>query len=145
MDIPKYNIVQAEWGPDCDRLLSVRRIVFVIEQQVPEEIEIDEFDPLSFHVLAIDATLQQPIGTARLLPDGRIGRVAVLKEWRKRGVGLALMNSILAKCRAEKRCEVTLNAQIRTIGFYEKLGFVSEGEEFEEAGILHRAMRLNLS
>ncbi len=144
MTIPDFDIIPAEWGPDCDRLLSVRRIVFVIEQQVPEEMEIDEFDPLCFHVLAIDTTRRQPIGTARLLPDGRIGRVAVLKEWRKRGVGLALMKSLIAQCRAEERKEVTLNAQIGTLEFYQKLGFVSEGKEFEEAGILHRTMRLRL-
>lgn len=140
----EFNIIPAEWELDRDRLLSVRRIVFVIEQEVPEEIEIDEFDPLSIHILAIDSALKQPIGTARLLPDGRIGRVAVLKEWRKRGVGIALMNSLIEKCRSENRKEITLNAQVETIGFYEKLGFVAMGDEFEEAGILHRSMRLTL-
>jgi len=116
----------------------------VIEQQVPEEIEVDEFDPESFHVLAIEITGREPIGTARLLPDGHIGRVAVLKKWRNCGVGFALVSALIEKARSEKFDELVLHAQTWTIGFYEKLGFVCEGAEFEEAGIPHRSMRLRL-
>ncbi len=145
MNIPHFEIISAEWESDSDRLLAVRRPVFVEEQGVPEEIEVDKFDPVSFHVLAIESSSRRPIGTARLLPDGRIGRVAVLKEWRKCGVGMALMNALLVKCKTDEYREVTLNAQVWTLGFYQNIGFVCEGDEFDEAGIPHRAMRLTLT
>ncbi len=140
----RFEITPAEWSLDHDQLLLVRRVVFVEEQKVPEEIEVDELDPVSFHILAIESTGGKPIGTARLLPDGHIGRVAVVKEWREQGLGLALMKFLIEKARDESRKELLLHAQTQTIGFYEKLGFVCVGEEFEEAGILHFMMRLEL-
>lgn len=140
----RFDIVPAEWSSDSDLLLSVRRVVFVEEQKVPEEIEVDEFDTVSFHVLAIESEGEKPIGTARLLPDGHIGRVAVLKGWRKNGVGMALMKALIDKAHSENRKELLLHAQTQTIGFYEKLGFVCVGDEFEEAGIPHFMMQLEL-
>ncbi len=145
MKNPRFEITPAEWASDCDKLLSVRRVVFVEEQNVPEEIEVDELDPVSFHILAIETGEEKPIGTARLLPDGHIGRVAVLKEWRNQGLGLALMKSLIEKARSENRRELMLHAQTQTVGFYEQLGFICIGEEFEEAGILHFRMRMALT
>ena len=103
------------------------------------EEERDEHDAASVHFLARDAS-GHPIGTARLLGSGRIGRVAVLRQWRGRGLGRALMAAVIAEA---SRCGMTrlhLHAQVQTIPFYESLGFVVCGEEFEEAGILHREM-----
>ncbi len=129
------------WETTSDDLLSVRQTVFVEEQGVPVGEERDEHDDASVHFLARDAS-GHPIGTARLLGSGRIGRVAVLREWRGRGLGRALMAAAIAEA---SRCGMTrlhLHAQVQTIPFYESLGFVVCGEEFEEAGILHREMAL---
>ena len=143
MQSVRYSIIETTWKKDQVRLLSVRRTVFVEEQNVPEEIEVDDFDPISIHVLAVDSTDQTPIGTARLLPDGRIGRVAVLKESRKAGVGMALMKELISIANRKGFAGLHLHAQTWTIGFYEKLGFTCEGAEFDEAGIAHRSMHFH--
>ena len=125
--------------PDADAILAVRRTVFVEEQAVPESLEIDGLDETCQHVLAFD-TSNRAIGTARLMPHGRIGRVAVLADWRKRGVGAALMRTLLAEADRRGFAEIELHAQTWTIGFYETLGFLCEGDEFLEAEIPHRRM-----
>ena len=86
-----FSTGEVTWDASQVELLEVRREVFVVEQGVPEEIEIDEHDPVSIHFLARDAA-GVPIGTARLLPEGRIGRMAVLALWRRSGVGRALLS-----------------------------------------------------
>ena len=137
----RFTVRLANWQDDQESLYAVRRTVFIIEQEVPEEIEVDDEDPHCVHVLALDEN-ETPIGTARLLPDGRIGRVAVLKPWRKQGVGAALMRELIAAA-TEHGLEASglrLHAQTWTIPFYEKLGFVIDGDEFDEAGIPHRPM-----
>lgn len=138
---PEYVVTPADWARHETELYAVRYRVFVIEQQVPVELERDEFDPLSLHVVARDAA-GRAIGTGRLLPDGHIGRLAVLAEWRGHGVGVALMDALLALARERGDAEVVLNAQTSAIAFYERLGFRTEGEDFMEAGIPHRVMRL---
>jgi predicted GNAT family N-acyltransferase len=137
----KFSILELDWAGGQERLLAVRTAVFVIEQQVPAEIEVDEYDPISEHVLAIDAE-GNPIGTARLLPEGKIGRVAVLKDWRQHGVGSLLMKTLIKRAQTRGDREIQLHAQCWTIPFYETLGFRPEGDEFLEAGISHRKMRL---
>lgn len=140
-----FSIISADWNSDRDRLLAVRYEVFVEEQKVPAEIEVDDLDPLSAHVLALDSA-DTPVGTARLVPGGRIGRVAVLKEWRGKGVGAALMNKLIAIAEEDPALdELMLHAQTWTVGFYESLGFVVEGEEFEEADIPHVTMKRKFS
>lgn len=136
-----FKIDLVPWESACDDLLSVRQIVFVDEQGVPEEEERDEHDASSIHFLARDSS-GHPIGTARLLDSGRIGRVAVLREWRGRGLGRALMNAVVAETRLRRMPRPHLHAQVQTISFYESIGFAVCGEEFEEAGILHREMEL---
>jgi predicted GNAT family N-acyltransferase len=140
-----FSIAQVPWESSRARLLEVRRKVFVIEQGVPEEIEIDEDDPLSLHFLAVDSA-GVPIGTARLLPDGRIGRMAVKAPWRRRGVGRALLSAAMDTARARGDRRLFLHAQVHSIPFYEALGFsVFCGDEFDEAGIPHREMECFLS
>lgn len=136
-----FTIAIVPWETTSEDLLSVRQIVFVNEQGVPAEEERDEHDASSIHFLARDAS-RDPIGTARLLDSGRIGRVAVLREWRGRGLGRALMHAVVAETRQRGMVRPHLHAQVQTISFYESLGFVVCGEEFEEAGILHREMEL---
>jgi predicted GNAT family N-acyltransferase len=139
-----FRVEPADWATDFDALRAVREQVFVIEQQVPEEEEVDAFDPRARHVIARDA-FDRPIGTGRLTPEHKIGRMAVLSEWRGRGVGEALLKALLDQARALSYPEVVLNSQTHAIAFYEKFGFTAFGDEFMECDIAHRAMRLELA
>ena len=134
-----FCIEQVTWDASQAELLEVRHEVFVIEQGVPEEIEIDEHDARSIHFLAHD-TAGLPIGTARLLPEGRIGRMAVLAPWRRSGVGRALLSAAMETARERGDSWLYLHAQVHSIPFYESLGFSACGDEFDEAGIPHREM-----
>jgi len=134
----KISIRAADWNVDRAALRAVREQVFVREQAVPLELEWDEFDPLCQHVVAEDAG--KAIGTGRLLPDGHIGRMAVLESWRRQGVGSALLEALLRLAHDRGIRRVRLSAQSRAVGFYQRHGFVAEGQEFIEAGIAHRAM-----
>ncbi len=136
-----YRIDAASWDADHDDLRAVREQVFVIEQAVPREDEIDALDPKSRHVLARDGA-GRAIGTGRLAPTQAIGRVAVLAEWRGRGVGVAIMRVLVEQARALGYTWVDLHAQVQAIAFYAALGFVAEGERFMECGIEHQTMRL---
>ena len=113
------------------------------EQGVPEALEWDEWDAAARHFLAEDAQ-GHPIGTARLLPDGHIGRMAVLEFWRRRGIGTAMMHHVLAAARETGFGRVELAAQTHALKFYARFGFVAHGDEFMDAGIPHRTMRLEL-
>ena len=128
-----------DWASEEKKLRAVRVAVFVVEQNIPEELEWDEFDALSVHALAQDRD-GVPIGCGRLLPDGHIGRVAVLSDWRGQGVGAALLVRLidLAKARGDER--VLLNAQTQAMPFYARYGFAPTGDEFFEAGIAHWKM-----
>jgi len=122
----------------------LRFAIFVGEQNVPPGIELDEMDDKSLHALAFDDA-GKAIGTGRLLPDGRIGRMAVVKEWRRRGVGADLLDALVAEARRRGLREVKLSAQLQAAEFYRARGFVAEGKVYEEAGILHQAMRRSLA
>ena len=141
MTPPPFTVRLADFSEDEDAaaILGVRREVFIDEQQVPESLEIDGLDGECVHALAFDAE-ERPIGTARLMPHGRIGRVAVLAPWRKRGIGAAVMRVLLNEADRRGFEEIELHAQSWTIGFYESLGFEIAGEEFLEAEIPHRRM-----
>lgn len=130
-----------DWQAMRERAVPVRYAVFVEEQRVPPEIELDEFDPLSLHALAVDGQ-GRVVGTGRLLPDGHIGRMAVLREARGSGVGSALLQSLMRAARARGDREIALSAQTHAIPFYERFGFSAEGGEYDDAGIPHRRMRL---
>lgn len=138
-----YTIRAADWDDDRLALKHVRRVVFMQEQGVPEELEWDEWDSVSRHFLAEDAQ-GHPIGTARLLPDGHVGRMAVLPFWRRRGVGRALLHHVLTTARDTGFSAVELAAQTHALKFYERFGFVAFGDEFLDAGIPHRNMRRTL-
>lgn len=138
-----FRVEPADYTIDFKDLRSIREPVFVIEQNVPLEEEWDELDPHCQHLIARDAS-HRPIGTGRLTPEHKIGRMAVLAEWRGKGVGEALLLALIEKARTMGLHEVTLNAQVSALGFYEKFGFSSYGDRFNEAGIEHQAMRLAL-
>lgn len=143
MTKPLFTIRVADWDDDRLALTHIRRVVFMQEQGVPEALEWDEWDAVSRHFLAEDVQ-GHPIGTARLLPDGHIGRMAVLQFWRRRGVGTALLRQVLAAARNAGFATVELAAQTHALKFYERFGFAPFGDEFMDAGIPHRHMRLAL-
>ncbi len=135
------SIVLIEIESDMLAALEIRKIVFIDEQNVPKDIEVDEFEDNCSHILArLDGI---PVGTARWrrTDDGvKLERFAVLKNYRGKGIGEALVESVLSYVRPESA--VYLHAQVDVIGFYEKLGFSSEGKKFLEADIVHQKMVL---
>ncbi len=139
----EFRVEPADYRTDFQDLRRVREPVFVVEQQVPIELEWDALDPFCQHVIARD-NANHPIGTGRLTPQRKIGRMAVLAEWRGRGVGEAMLVALIDAARAQRWPEIELNAQIDAVGFYARYGFLPFGDEFEEAGIRHQAMRLQL-
>ena len=130
------------WEDACARAAPIRFAVFVEEQGVPREIELDEMDRDSVHALALED--EEPVGTARLLPDGHIGRMAVLKAWRGRGIGGRLLARLIDEARRRGHRQVVLSAQVHAVEFYRAHGFREEGEEYMEAGIPHRDMKRSL-
>lgn len=134
-----FKLTHYSWQGNNEVLTAVRRIVFIKEQHVPEALELDESDSICHHVLVTDAD-NKPVGTGRIGPDGRIGRMAVLKEYRGQGVGSALLAALLDYARQEQYAGVYLHAQLDAIPFYEKHGFMANGETFMDAGIPHRTM-----
>lgn len=135
-----FRIEPADYATDLADLRAVRETVFILEQKVPEEEEWDQLDPRSHHVLARDPS-GKPIGTGRLTPEHKIGRMAVLAEWRGKGVGDALLVALMDRARGLGWTEVKLNAQVQALPFYARHGFEPVGERFMEAGIEHQAMR----
>jgi predicted GNAT family N-acyltransferase len=117
---------------------AIRLAVFVEEQGVPREIEMDELDAQCLHALAFEDGAA--VGTGRLLPDGHIGRMAILKAWRGRGIGSAILHSLIEAARRRGDRGVMLSAQVHAVAFYRAHGFQPEGDVYEEAGIPHQAM-----
>lgn len=138
-----FTIRETDWSRDAARLGAIRRAVFIDEQGVPEALEWDEYDAVSTHWLAL-AGDGSPIGCARLLPDGHLGRMAVLPAWRGRGIGRALLDAVLHAARMRGERWLRLSAQTHAAGFYACAGFVVDGPVYEEAGILHVAMQKTL-
>lgn len=130
------------WQRDSDILSEIRRRVFIEEQNVPEDLEWDAADRDAQHWLAFDNN--EPVGTARMLRNGHIGRMAVLIRARNRGIGSQILRTILETAAQQQLREVYLHAQIHALPFYERLGFIAEGPEFLDANIPHRTMRLIL-
>lgn len=141
-----FDVRLVTWEAAQPALVAVRRAVFVEEQGVPEALEWDGEDETALHGLAT-TTEGEPIGTARLIAQGplaQIGRMAVLKPWRGRGVGTALLERMLKEAQARGHRGVFLNAQTTALPFYERFGFQREGDEFLDAGIPHYRMTRRL-
>jgi predicted GNAT family N-acyltransferase len=144
VDIVEFAVGQGDWPALAALATPVREAVFIQEQRVPPEMEWDTFDAASLHVVA-RAPDAHPIGTGRLLPDGHIGRMAVLSAWRNKGVGRALIESLIDAACERKMPHLILHAQTSAAGFYERFGFVREGAEFMEANIPHIRMSCPLT
>ncbi|MCC7596030.1 GNAT family N-acetyltransferase [Janthinobacterium sp. FW305-129] len=137
----KHTIRLGDWATLGQDATAIRFEVFVDEQKVPAEIELDDMDAVCLHAVAYDDA-GNAIGTGRLLPDGHIGRMAVRQPGRGTGVGGAILTLLMDKARERGDAAVVLNAQTVAAPFYARHGFVQQGEQFEEAGIAHVEMRL---
>ena len=136
---PAFTVRRADWRADEAAIAHVRRAVFIDEQAVPEALEWEALDPECAWFVACSKA-GEIVGSARLTPDARIGRMAVLAPWRRRGVGAALLASALAAAHRQGFSRVRLSAQIHALPFYARYGFQPEGEGYQDAGIPHIAM-----
>ena len=138
------EILLLSWEHASSDAFFIRKTVFVEEQQVPEELELDDDDPRAIHVLA--KLNSQPIGTARLveLENGhaQIGRMAVLETYRDQGIGQQILKKLLLYAQEKGITSLVLHSQVNAIPFYEKMGFIAQGPIYDEAGIPHRNMML---
>lgn len=137
---PQVHVRLVSWHEQAASLCRVRETVFVHEQGVPPELELDEHDATAVHALAED-TEGRPVGAGRLLPDGHIGRLAVLAEMRGLGLGRALLDTLVDAARQNGHDQAVLNAQVHALDFYLRAGFTVSSEPFMEAGIEHQEMR----
>jgi ElaA protein len=128
-----------------DQCWSLRRKVFIEEQDVPEAIEMDDDDARAYHVLATRQGTS--VGCGRMVPHGdevKIGRMAVLPECRTHGIGRRILKHLMEAARAQGYRKAILHAQLHAEGFYLKCGYTQVGEVFEEAAIPHRLMEREL-
>ncbi len=133
-----------DWDAARGRAAPIRHVVFVEEQKVPEESELDEHDPRCVHALALDAS-GRAVGTGRLLPDGHIGRMAVLREARQSGVGSALLVALMQEARRRGHARAVLSAQTHAVPFYRRHGYVVlSGDVYMDCGIPHVDMACDL-
>ncbi|MFM2441147.1 MAG: hypothetical protein RLZZ349_874 [Pseudomonadota bacterium] len=138
---PEFHIEKVSWQSQASSLKMVRERVFIVEQHVPVALEWDGLDQMAQHLLAVNA-IGEAIGCSRLLGDGSIGRMAVLKDWRSKGVGSALLKAAIAINQQQDKCDISLSAQMHAIHFYEKFGFVKCSPPYLDANIWHVDMRL---
>jgi predicted GNAT family N-acyltransferase len=138
-----FQIQRVTWQDAESDLRILREFVFIREQNVPPELEWDGEDAKAVHVLARDQK-NRAIGTARMTTDGHIGRMAVLRAWRKRGVGSEMLTALITIARARQLSRVKLDAQVQAIEFYQKHFFDMQGETFMDAGIPHQHMTRSL-
>ncbi|MCV6638722.1 GNAT family N-acetyltransferase [Candidatus Albibeggiatoa sp. nov. NOAA] len=132
----QITIHQIDFDTGFADIQFIRETVFIQEQKIPPELEWDEFDPHATHIIA--RVKEQAVGTARLLDNGSIGRVAVLKPFRKKGVGRKMMHYLMDLAKQHNCSNVQIHAQVVALAFYQKLGFITVGDIFDEAGIPHQ-------
>ena len=136
---PGFTTIDADWSRHATAIRAIRHAVFVSEQGIPASLEWDRTDGDCVHVLALTDS-GQPVATGRLQADGKLGRMAVLSDWRGRGIGRAILAHLLAQAHGRQLGRVYLHAQLEAVKFYRKAGFRVQGTAFEEAGITHIEM-----
>jgi predicted GNAT family N-acyltransferase len=127
-------------APELERALAIRRRVFCEEQGVAVEVELDGLDDSSLHLLALGGRESIAVGTLRLRVDGPvalIGRIAVAREWRRRGIAAQMIEIALARAREERCRRARLAAQVVAQPLYEHAGFSVESDPFDQVGITH--------
>lgn len=140
------NILSVENDIDFKKCLELRETIFVQEQNIPIELENDELDSSAKHFLLLENSMQ--IGVARVVKNGKIaiiGRVGVLKNFRKTGAGTFLIKEIIEYCKSENYKKIVLGSQEHAVGFYSKLGFKISSERYMDANIPHYKMELILT
>ena len=135
-----FRVQSGHWDKLEQDAKFIRKQVFIIEQNIPEEEEWDDQDMISDHFVVYDQN--QPIATARLLQNNSVGRVAVLKSYRGQGIGRMIMLEIIRQAHQQDRKFLHLSSQVHAISFYEKLGFSIKGDAYDECGIPHIKMQL---
>lgn len=135
-----FRVQSGHWDKLEQDAKFIRKQVFIIEQNIPEEEEWDAQDMISDHFVVYDQ--DQPIATARLLQNNSVGRVAVLKAYRGQGIGSMIMLEIIRQAHQQDRKFLHLSSQVHAISFYEKLGFSIQGDAYDECGIPHIKMQL---
>ena len=138
-----FRVELMSWEEAQPKAAPIRYTVF-LEEKHPEGVELDDMDPQSRHALALDVE-GKAVGTARLLPDGRIGRLVVLRDWRRLGVGAALIEALVDEARKLGYAAVTVSAPLQAAEFYRGLGFAADGKVVKEAGVLQQRMRRPLA
>ncbi|MFV5593736.1 GNAT family N-acetyltransferase [Acinetobacter junii] len=135
-----HRVQSGHWDKLEQDAKFIRKQVFIIEQNIPEEEEWDDQDMISDHFVVYDQ--DQPIATARLLQNNSVGCVAVLKTYRGQGIGRMIMLEIIRQAHQQDRTFLQLSSQVHAISFYEKLGFSIQGDAYDECGIPHIKMQL---
>ena len=138
----EFTVVVGDWHSLQQHAQHIRELVFILEQDIAPEDEWDDQDPISTHFVVYDA--DQPIATARLLSNDHVGRVAVLKEYRSKGIGKLVMQEIIALAKQQQRKELILSSQVHATQFYSGLGFAVQGESYLDCGIPHVDMVMKL-
>lgn len=138
-----YRVKSGSWGELKQDAKLIRTLVFINEQNIPEKDEWDDQDVLSQHFIIYDQ--EYPVATARILKNHSIGRVAVLKEYRSKGIGRLIMLKIIEDAQNKNRPFLHMSSQVHAISFYKKLGFSVEGDVYDECGIPHVEMRMLLT
>jgi predicted GNAT family N-acyltransferase len=128
------------WLHFSEALSSLRHVVFVEEQGVPLELELDGEDAGARHAAAF-AGDDEIVGTGRMLESGKIGRMAVSQPLRRQGIGRALLDALVEEALRMNLPQVSLGAQLSAIPFYEGAGFETYGDVFLDAGIDHKMMK----
>lgn len=142
LDNHNLKIVSGSWDELAQDARVIREAVFIQEQQIAPEDELDAEDAISTHFVAY--LQDQPVATARLLKNHSIGRVAVLQSARGTGIGQNIMQAVIDQAKTEQREFLKLSSQVHAIGFYQNLGFDVQGEEYLDCGIPHIDMYLSL-
>ncbi len=138
-----FTTREANWQEEEQLIYQIRLTVFVIEQGVSQSIEWDGVDDSCRHAISVSED-GNSIGTGRIKQSGHIGRIAVIKAWRGKGVGTALLNQLINIAKDSQLPKVYLNSQTHASNFYSQHNFIAEGPIFMEAGIPHQRMSLNL-
>ena len=137
---PDIEIQIVDWHDRQKALKAIRKSVFIDEQHVPEQLEWDGRDTeCTQFLLTIDSV---PVATARLTPEGQIGRMAVLRNFRGKGFGSKLLAAVIEQAKHAGHKQIFLHAQVSVIKFYQLHGFTAYGDVFIDAGIEHRSMKL---